>query len=136
MLISFEIMLNFAQNSGFKFSDCLFFCITTPPSSFPATFHFSNLKCLLRFSYRLLFSCIWDPSSLCVSYSFYWFPLVTLLVIRLTFVRILYWFVNKVFVCSPFTAQSRYQPVRPDWVSNSEQVWSHNQRRLSRESNN
>ena len=30
MLISFEIMLNFAQNSRFKFTDCLFYCITTP----------------------------------------------------------------------------------------------------------
>ena len=29
MLISFEIMLNFAQNSRFKFTDCLFYCITT-----------------------------------------------------------------------------------------------------------
>ena len=30
MLISFEIMLNFAQNSRFKFTDCLFYRITTP----------------------------------------------------------------------------------------------------------
>ena len=41
------------------------------PPTFPVTFHISNLKCLLRFSYRLLFTCIWDPSSPCVSYSFY-----------------------------------------------------------------
>ena len=67
LLISFEIMLNFAQNSRFKFTDWLFYCITTPSPSFHATFHISNPECLLRFSYRLLFSCIWDPSSLCVS---------------------------------------------------------------------
>ena len=33
------------------------------------TFHISNHECLLRFSDSLLFSCIWDPSSPCVSYS-------------------------------------------------------------------
>ena len=71
VLISFEIMINFARNSRFKFSDCLFYCITTPSPLFPATSHISNLKCLLRFSYRLLFSCIWDPGSPCVSYSSY-----------------------------------------------------------------
>ena len=32
LLISFEIMLNFAQNSRFKFTECLFNCITTPSS--------------------------------------------------------------------------------------------------------
>ena len=36
---------------------------------------------------------------------------------------------------SSFTVRSRYQPVRPDWVSNSEQVWSHNQQCLSWERN-
>ena len=30
LLISLEIMLNFAQNSRFKFIDCLFYRITTP----------------------------------------------------------------------------------------------------------
>ena len=30
LLISFEIMLNFAENSRFNFTECLFYCITHP----------------------------------------------------------------------------------------------------------
>ena len=55
---------------------------------FPATFYFSNLQCLLRFSYCLLFSSTLDPSSLCVNFSSYGFLLITLSVLRFTFVRL------------------------------------------------
>ena len=54
-----------------------------------STSHFSNHLCLLRFSYRLLFSYIWDPSSLCARFSSSSFLLVTLPVIRITFVGFL-----------------------------------------------
>ena len=58
-------IFNFAHISRFKFIDCLFYFITILPLSLSATFHISNLQCLLRLSYRLLFSCIQNPSSLC-----------------------------------------------------------------------
>ena len=62
LLISFEIMLNFAQISRFKFTGCLFYYTANPSALVPTTFHFSNPGRILRFSYSLLFSCIWDPS--------------------------------------------------------------------------
>ena len=46
-------------------------------------------KYVLRFPYHLLFSCIRGPSSLCISFSPYLFPVVTLSVLSITFVRFL-----------------------------------------------
>ena len=71
LLISFEIMSNFVQISRVKFTDCLFYYTANPSALVPKTLHFSNPARLLRFSYSLLFSCIWDPSSPCVSCSSY-----------------------------------------------------------------
>ena len=72
LLICFEIMLNFFPRiHDLNLVTVCFTALQLLPSSFPATFHISNLECLLRFSDSLLFSCIWDPSSPCVSYSFY-----------------------------------------------------------------
>ena len=65
VLISFEIMLNFAQISRFKFTDCLFYYAANPSALVPATPRFSNSARLLRLSDSLLFSYIWDPSSPC-----------------------------------------------------------------------
>ena len=125
--ISFEIMSSFVQISRVKYTDRLYYYTANPTALVSTTLHFSNPALLLRFSYSLMFSCIWDPSSLCVSYLFLRIPFSN--TISHTY------FVSATFVCSSFTAQSRYQPVRPDWMSKSEQVWSHNQQRLSRESN-
>ena len=69
VLISFEIMLNFAQISRFKFNDRLFKHTANPSALLPTILHFfSNPALSLRFSYRMLFSCIWDPSSPCISF--------------------------------------------------------------------
>ena len=96
MLISSEIMLSFAENSRFNFTECLFYYAANPSALVPATPHFSNSARLLRLSDSLLFSYIWDPSSPCVSYSSYKLPLVTLPVIRITLCDFLYWLANKV----------------------------------------
>ena len=55
VLISFEIMLNSAQISRFKFADCLFYYAANPSALVPATLHILNPARLLRFSYSLLF---------------------------------------------------------------------------------
>ena len=60
LLISFEIISNFVQISQVKFTDCLFYYTANP-----SALHFSNPARLLRFSYSLLFTCIWDSSSPC-----------------------------------------------------------------------
>ena len=44
LLISFKIMLNFAQNSRSKFTDSLFYCITTPSPRLPPPFIFLILS--------------------------------------------------------------------------------------------
>ena len=69
LLISFEIMLNFVQNSRFKFTDCLFYCIATPSLLVSGQLLYFGSWVFVEVPYSFLFSCIWDPSSLCVSSS-------------------------------------------------------------------
>ena len=88
--MSLEIVLNFVQNLRLiRDLYLLTVCLTALQfllSLFRTTIQFSSLLFLLKFSYRLLVSCIWDPSSPCVRFSSCKFPLVTLMVMYITFV--------------------------------------------------
>ena len=52
------IIVNFFGIHDLNLLTVCFNALQLLPPSFPTTFHISNLECLLRFSYRLLFSCI------------------------------------------------------------------------------
>ena len=71
--ITFELMSDCAHTLPSIYDlNFLTTCLTALhflPSLFHAAFHSSNLSPLMRLFHRLLFSCIWDPSPLCVSFS-------------------------------------------------------------------
>ena len=71
--ITFELMSDCAHTLPSIYDlNFLTTCLTALhflPSLFHAAFHSSNLSPLMRLFHRLLFSCVWDPSSLCISFA-------------------------------------------------------------------
>ena len=109
LLISFEILLNFALNLLLiHHSNLMTLCFSALQfflPLFPGTFHFS--ESLVFLSYLcLLFSCIWDPSSLCKHYRSY--------VLRLC--DFLYWLANKVLFALLLQPKVAISPSAPtEW---------------------
>ena len=81
VIITFEVVSDCAHTLPSIYDlNFLATCLTALhflPALFRAAFHSSTLSPLMRLFSRLLFSSIWDPSSLCVGFASCSFALVT-----------------------------------------------------------